>query len=34
MSIHLYNTPSRKREVLVPGDLQGVTMYACGPIGC
>ncbi len=31
MSIRLYNTLSRKKEVFVPADPQRVTMYVCGP---
>lgn len=31
MSIRLYNTLSRQKEMFVPGDPQRVTMYVCGP---
>jgi cysteinyl-tRNA synthetase len=31
MSIRLYNTLSRQKDVFVPGDPQRVTMYVCGP---
>ncbi len=31
MSIRLYNTLSRQKEVFVPGNPQRVTMYVCGP---
>ncbi|MDX1434023.1 MAG: cysteine--tRNA ligase [Gammaproteobacteria bacterium] len=31
MSIHLYNTLTRRKENFVPGDPARVTMYVCGP---
>ncbi len=31
MSIQLYNTLTRRKEVFVPGDAARVTMYVCGP---
>ncbi len=31
MTIHLYNTLSRRKDELVPGDPHRVTMYVCGP---
>ncbi len=31
MSIQLYNTLTRCKEVFVPGDAERVTMYVCGP---
>ena len=31
MSIQLYNTLTRRKEVFVPGDLERITMYVCGP---
>ncbi len=31
MSLQLYNTLTRRKEVFVPGDAARVTMYVCGP---
>ena len=31
MPIHLYNTLTRQKDLLVPGDRERVTMYVCGP---
>ncbi len=31
MSIQIYNTLARRKEVFVPGDAERVTMYVCGP---
>jgi cysteinyl-tRNA synthetase len=31
MTIHLYNTLTRRKELFVPGDPGRVTMYVCGP---
>jgi cysteinyl-tRNA synthetase len=31
MSIQLYNTLTRRKEVFVPGDPERITMYVCGP---
>ncbi len=31
MSIQLYNTLTRRKDVFVPGDAARVTMYVCGP---
>jgi cysteinyl-tRNA synthetase len=31
MDIHLYNTLTRQKDLLVPGDPDRVTMYVCGP---
>jgi cysteinyl-tRNA synthetase len=31
MAIRLYNTLTRRKDVLVPGDPNRVTMYVCGP---
>jgi cysteinyl-tRNA synthetase len=31
MSLHLYNTLSRRKEAFEPGDPHRVTMYVCGP---
>ena len=31
MSIQLYNTLTRRKEIFVPGDAERITMYVCGP---
>ena len=31
MTIQLYNTLTRRKDALVPGDPDRVTMYVCGP---
>ena len=31
MTIHIYNTATRKKEEFVPADPKRVTLYVCGP---